>query len=137
MVFVEGPPAQLFVYATENDFIDLKMLPKDIPLRRELEAALTVLPNNFNPGVRLKAIVMPSDKESIFVDPETFTAIIDGRRVPWNQFLKQPLLFVRHIAPVSTYQEMQKYEGYLSYKYTGSGSMLPIGHPYKNSRPLA
>jgi hypothetical protein len=33
--------------------------------------------------------------------------------------------------------KMQKYEGYLSWKYTGSGSMLPIGHPYKNSRPLA
>lgn len=111
MVFEK--PNKLHVYATENDYVDLEMfdaLPDDIPNRALVRKALSMLPNNFNPSTELKGVIFPQDEESVFVDPKTFTIVLDGRRIRWDEFVKQKIPFVKHVVPFLSYKDVQMLE---------------------------
>lgn len=111
MVFVD--PNKLFVYATENDYIDLDVfdkLPDPIPNRELVRKALEELPSNFNPGVMLKAVIYAEDEQSIFMDPASFTLVSGGRRARIEESFNSSEIFVNRMLPFFTYKDILKLE---------------------------
>lgn len=98
---------KLYVYAAENHYIDLDMLPEPMANRNTVSKALEMLPDNLNPGVELKALIYPEDDDFVFVNAPTFTFIYNGKRIRWDEFVSHPYIFTKHVVPVLSYKEVQ------------------------------
>lgn len=113
MVFVKHMN-KLFVYATENQYIDTTMLPTDIPNRKRVKKALKTLRNKFNAGFKVEAIIYPpqddDDDNAIFVNAELFVFIDNGKIVGLDALVEHPQVFVAHVVPVLSYKDIQSFE---------------------------